>query len=121
MEQCAIVIPVSIGLGKNSPLKDQMDKYIRRTIEGGLVKKWLTNAIKSFESSIESQPEEAIMSLRKFYGALVALGCGYVLAFLAFIIEKAYWKFVVEKHPNYDKYCGNIIADYGDKKQLRAA
>ena len=78
-------------------------------IEGGLIKKWLMNAIKSFESSIEPPPEEALMDLKKFYGALVALVCGYALALITFTIEKIYWKFVIEKHPNFDKYCGKII------------
>lgn len=119
MEQCAIVIPVSVGLEKNSPLKEQMDKYIRRMIEGGLIKKWLMNAIKGFESSIEPPPEEALMDLKKFYGALVALGCGYALALITFAIETAYWKFVIVPHPNFDKYCGNIIVVNGDRQLLR--
>lgn len=109
MEQCAINTPVSIGLEKNSPLKEQTDKYIRRMIEGGLIRKWLMNAIKSFESSIEPPPQEALMDLKKFYGALVALGIGYILALIIFAIEKIHWKFFVENHPNFDKYCGKIV------------
>lgn len=115
MEQCAINIPISIGLEKNSPLKEQIDKNIQSLIEGGLIKKWLMSATKSFESSIEAPPTEALMDLKKFYGALVALGCGYVLALAAFAAEKAYWRFVVEKHPNYDKYYGSIkVVSKGD-------
>lgn len=101
-------MPIGIGLEKNSPLKEQIDKYTRRAIEGGLVQKWTANAIKSFESSIEPPPEEALMDLKKFYGALVALGCGCALSLLAFACEKLYWHFAIERHPNFDKYYGNI-------------
>lgn len=110
MEQCAINIPISLGLEKNSPLKEQMDKYIRWAVEGGLIQKWLLQAIKSFESSVEPPPAEAYMDLKKFSGALVALGCGHVLALLVFVVEKAYWRLVIENHPNYDKYYGKVIA-----------
>lgn len=49
------------------------------------------------------------MDLKKFYGALVALGCGYVLALIALAGEAAYWRFVIEKHPHYDKYFRKIV------------
>lgn len=109
MEECTVNIPISLGLEKNSPLKEQMDKHIRRLIEGGLIQKWLMQAIKRFESSVEPPPLEAVMNLRKFYGAIVALGCGYALALMAFFMEKVYWQFVVQRHPHYDKYYGKII------------
>lgn len=114
MEQCAFVVPISVGLEKNSPLKEQMNKYVRRAVEGGLIKKWLMAAVKSFESSIEPPPPEALMDLKKFYGALVALGCGYALALIAFAVEVIYWRFIIEKHPHFDKYYGNIISVRGD-------
>lgn len=93
-------MPMSVGLNKNSPLKPSLDKFVRRAIEGGLVQRWLTNAVKSFESSIEPPPQEALMDLKKFYGALVALGCGCVLAIVAFTVEKTYWHFFVEHRAN---------------------
>lgn len=108
MDECAVNIPISVGLEKNSPLKTQIDKYIRWAVEGGLIQKWLMAATKDFESSIEPPPAEALMDLKKFYGALVALGCGYALGLVAFTVEIIYWKLVVEKHPNYDKYYRNI-------------
>lgn len=116
MEECAINMPISIGLEKNSPLKEQMDKYLRRAVEGGLIRKWLMTATKSFESSIETQPAEALMDLKKFYGALVALSCGYILSLLAFAGEKIYWHFVIEKHPNFDKYYGKIVQPHSENK-----
>lgn len=109
MEECVINMPISIGLDKNSPLKQQIDKFLRRAVEGGLIRKWLMTATKSFESSIEAQPAEALMDLKKFYGAVVALFCGYFVSLLAFISEKVYWHFAVVKHPNFDKYCGKIM------------
>lgn len=118
MEECAVNIPISIGLEKNSPLKEQMDKHIGRLVEGGLIQKWLLHAIKTFESSIEPPPQEAVMHLMKFYGALVALGCGYVLALAAFAIEKLYWRFMVERHPHFDKYYRRIVVPHTKTAKL---
>jgi hypothetical protein len=117
MEECAINMPISVGLDKNSPLKRQLDKYLLRMVEGGLTKKWLMSATESFASSIEAPPAEALMDVKKFYGALVALACGYFLSLLAFIGEKLYWRFVIEKHPHFDKYYGKIIQPHSVNKQ----
>lgn len=53
MKECAIKMPISIGLAKNSPLKDQVDKYTRRMIESGLIQKWLSDVTMQFEASEE--------------------------------------------------------------------
>lgn len=53
MEECAIQMPISIGLAKNSPLKEQVDKYTRRMIESGLIQKWLSDVTMKFEASEE--------------------------------------------------------------------
>lgn len=111
MDECAINMPISIGLDKNSPLKGKIDEMILRLSQGGLIRKWFTDAIKSFESSVEEPPQEALMDLKKFYGALVALGCGYLVSILAFLGEIAYWNFFVKRHPKYDKYYGRIVLD----------
>jgi hypothetical protein len=100
MDQCVLSMPVSIGLNKNSPLKPLVDEFVRRATEGGLVHRWLMNSVKSFESSIEPPPQEALMDLKKFYGALVALGCGFTLAIIAFTLEKAYWQLFVKNRAN---------------------
>lgn len=110
MEQCAFVVPISIGLDKNSPLKHRMDGLILRLVEVGLVRKWLTEAMMDFRSSIEEPPAEAVMNFGKFYTGLVVLGVGYALALIAFAAEKAYFRFVVETNPNYDRFYGKIIA-----------
>lgn len=110
MEQCAFVVPISIGLDKNSPLKQRMDELILRIVEVGLVQKWLTEAMMDFRSSIEEPPAEAVMNFGKFYTGLVVLGVGYALALITFAAEKAYFRFVVEANPNYDRFYGKIIA-----------
>ncbi|GAB0087754.1 Ionotropic glutamate receptor [Sergentomyia squamirostris] len=103
MKQCVIHMPISLGLQKNSPLKARTDKYVRWVIETGLVKKWLSDTIEEFASSIEKPPEGAIVNLKKMTAAFVALGLGYFLAFVALIGEIIYFKCVTEKHPLYDK------------------
>lgn len=115
MRECAIHMPISIGMEKNSPMKVDFDKLLRRIIESGLGSKWLSDALHSFESSVESEPQEALMELRKLYGAFVALGCGYAMALLAGLAEIIYWMCVVVKSPQYDKY--DLQKLYGDKKR----
>ncbi|XP_055542534.1 uncharacterized protein LOC129728143 [Wyeomyia smithii] len=104
MEQCAIHMPISIGLEKNSPLKPKVDKYVRALVEAGLTNKWLADAIEEFQSNIELPPQEATMDLKKLTAAFIALTIGYGLALLAFAAEKLYWRCIIESHPAYDKY-----------------
>jgi hypothetical protein len=111
MEECAINMPISMGLDKSSPLKKKVDELILYATEGGLINKWFRDAIKSFESSVEEPPAEALMDLKKFYAGLVALLIGYVLSLMAFIAEISYWTYFVKRHPKYDKYYGRIITD----------
>lgn len=103
MKECAIHMPISLGLFKNSPIKPKVDTFMRRLIEAGLTNKWLADSIQKFQSSIENEPQEALMDLKKMYGAFVALATGYLLALIALIGENIYWKFVTQRHPNYDK------------------
>lgn len=104
-------MPISIGLDKSSPLKEKVDELIRYAMEGGLINKWFNDAIKSFESSVEEPPAEALMDLKKFYAALVALLIGYIVSLLAFTGEMFYWFYFVKRNPNYDKYYKRIITD----------
>lgn len=104
MRECAIHMPISLGLEKNSPIKQRVDKYVRRMIEAGLTNKWLSEAIRSVEFNTETPPQEALMDLKKFYGALVALGVGYSLASITFLGELLYFKFITQRDPMYDKY-----------------
>lgn len=104
MKECAINMPISIGLAKNSPLKSSFDRVLRQVIEAGLINKWLSDSKRRFESSIEEPPQEALMNLKKLYGILIALLIGFCLALLALIGENLYWRFVTKKNPLYDKY-----------------
>lgn len=104
MKECAINMPISIGLEKNSPLKPHFDRLLRHIMESGLIGKWLKDSVQSFESSVESPPQEALMDLKKLYGGLVALAIGFALAVLVLSAELLYWNFVTKKSPLYDKY-----------------
>lgn len=77
-----------------------------------MTSKWLADATRSFESSIELPPQEAFMDLKKFYGALVALGVGYALGFLVLFGEIIYWKCVIQKNPHYDKFSNTINQNF---------
>ncbi|EAA12883.4 AGAP007951-PA, partial [Anopheles gambiae str. PEST] len=103
MQECAVHMPISIGLGKNSPLKHQVDLYVRALIEGGLTRKWLSDAIEQFQSNVEIPPQEAIIDLKKMYAGIVALCFGYVIALFAFVVEKIYWRYYIENNPAFDK------------------
>lgn len=104
MKECAINMPISIGLEKNSPLKPRFDRLLRQVMESGLVSKWLRDSVQKFESNIEAPPQEALMDLKKLYGVLFALLIGFSLALLVLIGEILYWNFVTKKNPLYDKY-----------------
>uniref|UniRef100_A0A6E8VU03 Lig_chan-Glu_bd domain-containing protein n=1 Tax=Anopheles coluzzii TaxID=1518534 RepID=A0A6E8VU03_ANOCL len=109
MQECAVHMPISIGLGKNSPLKHQVDLYVRALIEGGLTRKWLSDAIEQFQSNVEIPPQEAIIDLKKMYAGIVALCFGYVIALSAFVVEKIYWRYYIENNPAFDKYLHGIV------------
>uniref|UniRef100_A0A182YGS4 Ionotropic glutamate receptor L-glutamate and glycine-binding domain-containing protein n=1 Tax=Anopheles stephensi TaxID=30069 RepID=A0A182YGS4_ANOST len=104
MQECAVHMPISIGLEKNSPLKHQVDRHVRALIEGGLTIKWLSDAIERFQSNIEIPPQEATIDLKKMYAGFVALGFGYAAAVFAFIAEKLYWRYYIETNPSFDKF-----------------
>lgn len=111
MEECAVIMPISIGLDKNSPLKAKIDELVRFAVEAGLVNKWFKDSIKNFESSVEEAPPEAVLDLKKFFGALFILFVGCILSILAFIAEILYWNFHIKRSPHYDKYYRRIIVD----------
>lgn len=104
MKECAISMPISIGLEKNSPLKPSFDRLLRQVMEAGLTSKWLSDSIQRFEASVEESPQEALMDLKKLYGVLIALVIGFSIALLILIAENLYWRFVTKRNPLYDKY-----------------
>ncbi|XP_017773932.1 PREDICTED: glutamate receptor ionotropic, delta-2 [Nicrophorus vespilloides] len=106
MSDCVINMPISIGLQKNSPIKPMVDKFIRRVIEAGLVGKWLDD-IMSFTMISETSNEErvkALMDMKKFFGAIVALFIGITISVSVFFAEILYFNRYIRKHPNFDKY-----------------
>lgn len=111
MSDCVINMPISIGLQKNSPILRRFNKYVRRIIEAGLVKKWLDDVMQSTlqANSISSaENTQAIMSFSKLLGAFVALFIGYSFSCVVFFAELIYFHFLVKKHPNFDKYSKSI-------------
>ncbi|XP_048508021.1 uncharacterized protein LOC105686158 isoform X3 [Athalia rosae] len=107
MSECAIHMPISLGLDRNSPLKQRVDVVIRRVTETGLVQKWLSDSMQwtvNAERPQESSSSKGLIDLRKLYGALVALSVGYTASFLALAGELFHWKYIVERDPNFDKY-----------------
>lgn len=104
MKECAINMPISIGLERNSPMKPRFDRLLRQIMEAGLISKWLSDSIQRFESSSEEPPQEALMDLKKLYGVLFALLIGFGIAAIALLGEILYWKFITKKNPLYDKY-----------------
>ncbi|KFB39693.1 AGAP007951-PA-like protein [Anopheles sinensis] len=104
MKECVVNMPISIGLEKNSPIKSQVDRYVRALVEGGLTGKWLSDAIERFQSNVELPPQEATIDLTKMYAGIIALGIGYGISMVAFMAEKCYWVYFVESNPSFDKY-----------------
>lgn len=111
MSDCVIKMPISLGLQKNSPMKKRMDKLIRRTVEAGLITKWLNDVMQSIANAnvqSDSRSVQAVMNIRKFSGAVVALIIGYICGIVALAIEIIYFNCYVKKHPDYDKYRRNV-------------
>lgn len=110
MPNCIINMPISLGLQKNSPIKPIIDRFLRRVIEAGLVKKWLNDVM--LDTVILEAPQQiievkALMDLKKLYVAFVVLFSGYILSILALIFEIGYWYGVVKKNPLFDEYSLN--------------
>ncbi|KAL3269193.1 hypothetical protein HHI36_008276 [Cryptolaemus montrouzieri] len=119
MGDCVINMPISIGLQKNSPIKPRFDKHIRRVLEGGLIKKWLDDAMqKILNTEIQTNNKEeikALMSMKKFSGALVVLFIGYVSSMLFLIGEILHFNLVIKRDPNYNKYSRSIVKNLDRK------
>lgn len=110
-------MPISLGLQKNSPLKPRMDRFLRQVIEAGLIKKWLKDTMADVLAADRTETTDgvkALMNVKKMFAALAALLIGYLASFLLFICEVLYWKCVVEKNPNFNRYSNTIVV--GAKK-----
>ncbi|KAG8222399.1 hypothetical protein J437_LFUL003020 [Ladona fulva] len=99
MRECAIKMPISVGLRDNSPLKERIDHLLQRVVEAGLISKWQVDAMKptlmaelkqlsvddgdenvnvGTQGDSEGEDKKALMNLRKMSGAFFALGVGSV-------------------------------------------
>lgn len=110
MPNCIINMPISLGLQKNSPIKPAVDRFLRRVIEAGLVKKWLNDVMLdtlTLEAPLQIEEIKALMDLKKLYGAIVVLVSGYIISILALLIEIIYWYGVIKKDPLFDEYSLN--------------
>lgn len=118
MSDCMVHIPISIGFHKNSPLKPLADIYMRRVVEVGLSEKWLNDAMYLIRSLETNEDEiKALMNLKKLYGAFIALAIGYTLSFISLIGELFYWKYIVKRDPNFDKFAIDLYYTMKNKKQ----
>lgn len=118
MSDCIINMPISLGLQKNSPIKPAVDRFLRRVIEAGLVKKWLNDVMletTTLELFQETEEIKALMDLKKLYGAFVVLFFGYILSILALLFEISYWYGVVKRDPLFDEYSLNCY--YAQQKK----
>lgn len=77
-------------------------------LEAGLIKKWLDdvmqNVLNTEIQTDNNQDTKALMNMKKFSGALVALGIGYFVSIIALLVEIIYFNNVVKKNPNFNKY-----------------
>lgn len=89
-------------------------------IEAGFVSKWLSDVTewsRIVELRYKSPPEQTLVNLHKLHGALVALGVGYFLSFVALAAEILHWRYVVMRHPLYDKYQMDVY--YANARRLK--
>lgn len=103
-------MPISLGLQKNSPIKPAVDRFLRRVIEAGLVKKWLNDVMLDttiLEDPLNIEEIKALMDLKKLYGAFVVLISGYILSIIVLLLEISYWYGVVKRDPLFDEYSLN--------------
>lgn len=110
MSNCIINMPISLGLQKNSPLKPAVDRFLRRVIEAGLVKKWLNDVMLDttiLEDPLNIEEIKALMDLKKLYGAFVVLVSGYIFSVIVLLLEISYWYGVVKRDPLFDEYSLN--------------
>jgi hypothetical protein len=105
------ILVLILGLQKNSPIKPRVDKYIRRVLEAGLITKWLDDVMSPILNSEIQRTHEgtkAIMNMKKFFGAIVALCIGYFISIVVLIVEIIYFNYFIKKNPNYNKYSRTI-------------
>ncbi|XP_059484310.1 uncharacterized protein LOC132201827 [Neocloeon triangulifer] len=84
-EECIVSLPMSLGLARNSALTSQVDKIVRRTVENGLVTKWLQES--NFKSVPAAEAQQALVDLAKMVSVFAALGAGLFISSIVCLIE----------------------------------
>ncbi|EDV39321.2 uncharacterized protein Dana_GF24559 [Drosophila ananassae] len=103
MRDCVVFMPVVLAMEKNSALKQRVDNSIQHLAEGGLIAKWLRDAIQRLPAEAPAQ-QEALMNLQKFWSSFVALAVGYVISILALLAERWHFQHFIMQHPMYEVY-----------------
>ncbi|XP_017059389.1 uncharacterized protein LOC108100146 [Drosophila ficusphila] len=111
MKECVVYMPVVLAMEKNSPLKPRVDNSIQHLTEGGLINKWLKDAIQHLPAEAPAQ-QEALMNIQKFWSSFVALGFGYVISILVLLAERWHFKHIIMKHPMYDVYNPSLYYNF---------
>ncbi|XP_033239760.1 uncharacterized protein Ir68a [Drosophila pseudoobscura] len=101
MRECVVYMPVVLAMEKNSAMKQRVDSSLQHMMEGGLISKWLKDAVKRLPAEAPAQ-QEALMNLNKFWSSFVALGIGYVASILALLVELWHFRRIIMRHPMYD-------------------
>lgn len=95
--QCLLTYSIGVAFPKNSPLTDLLNPLIVRVVEAGLVLRWRREVVAYYRSqSIESHntQDTAVSSrtnalaLTHLQGVFYALGIGYLIALIVFLIEQ---------------------------------
>ncbi|KAH8296768.1 hypothetical protein KR054_011015 [Drosophila jambulina] len=111
MKDCVVNMPVVLAMEKNSALRKRVDQSIQHLAEGGLITKWLKDAIQRLPAEAPAQPE-ALMNLQKFWSSFVALGLGYVISIIILIVERWHYRHIVMKHPMFDVYNRSLYYNF---------
>ena len=93
MDQCYYYIPISFAIGKNSPLKEPINRKIVQLREGGFINKWMEDKV-VIEVKQEARQDvaftiEDLMGAFTILGLLLCLGCiALFIEFLNIFISK---------------------------------
>ncbi|XP_017021046.1 glutamate receptor ionotropic, kainate glr-3 [Drosophila kikkawai] len=111
MKDCVVNMPVVLAMEKNSALRKRVDSSIQHLAEGGLITKWLKDAIQRLPAEAPAQ-QEALMNLQKFWSSFVALIIGYVVSIIILMAERWHYKHIVMKHPMFDVYNRSLYYNF---------
>lgn len=84
--------PVSILASKGHIALDRLNKFIARSVEAGLIKKWEADVVFCFETSNQKSGDNhsgnpVVLNLQDLQCAFYLLGCGLLLSFIVLLME----------------------------------